>query len=264
MKVTGEMDDVIINPDDTKRYLSKINKVRTQDLQIPERLLLTYGHREFTYGKNLIEGKSVEWYPYFERLAIGKIHGREIAIVHSFVGSPGTVMLLEELISHGAKKIVEAGLAGGIDTSLQPGNLCIVNRAFSDEGTSRHYHPRTRTFNPSVELTSLLSKSLEKNKLPYQTTAVWTTDAVYRETRSKVMKFRSKGASLVNMETSSIFALAKYRSVEAASIQVVSDILLKEGWKPAFHQKNVLENRHAMLRIAAEALTKSNHSHVKG
>ena len=258
------MDEVIINPDDTKLYLSKINKVRTKDLQIPNLLLLTYGQREFEYGKTLIGGKTVEWYPYLERLAIGRIHGREIAIAHSFVGSPGTVMLLEELISHGAGKIVEAGLAGGIDPSLQPGNLCIVNRAFSDEGTSRHYHPRTRTFNAAAELTSILSKSLERNKLPYKTTAVWTTDAVYRETRSKVAKFRGKGASLVNMETSAIFSLAKYRSVEAASIQVVSDILLKEGWKPAFHEKTVLENRHAMLRIAAEALTKPNQSHIKG
>ncbi len=258
------MDDVIINPDDTKRYLSKINKVRSGDLRIPELLVLTYGQREFTYGKTLIRGKTVEWYPYLERLAVGNFHGREIAIVHSFVGSPGTVMLLEELISHGARRIVEAGLAGGIDTSLQPGDLCIVSRAFSDEGTSRHYHPRTRTFSAAAELTSLLSKSLEKNKLPYRTTSVWTTDAVYRETRSKVMKFRNKGASLVNMETSSIFALAKYRRVEAASIQVVSDILLKEEWKPAFRQKKVLENRQAMLRIAAEALTKSGQSHVKG
>jgi uridine phosphorylase len=257
MKERSRIDDVIISPDDAKRYLSKINKLRPEDLQVPEPLLLTYGQREFTYGKNLIAGKFVEWYPYKERLAVGKISGTEIAIAHSFVGSPGTVMLLEELISHGANKIVEAGLAGGIDSSLQPGDICIVSQAFSDEGTSRHYHPRTRTFSPGAELTSLLSKSLERNDLPYRTTAVWTTDAVYRETRSKVMKFRGKGASLVNMETSSIFALAKYRRVEAASIQVVSDILLREGWKPAFRHKKVLENRHAIVRIAAETLTKS-------
>jgi uridine phosphorylase len=252
------MDDVIITPEDTKRYLSKVNKIRPEDLRVPEPLILTYGQREFTYGKSMIAGKPVNWYPYGERLAVGRINRREIAIVHSFVGSPGTVMLLEELISHGARRIVEAGLAGGIDTSLQPGDICIVNQAFSDEGTSRHYHPRTRSFSPGAELTSLLSRSLEKNDLPYRSTAAWTTDAVYRETRSKVMKFRRKGVSLVNMETSSIFALAKYRRVEAASIQVVSDILLKEGWNPAFHHDKVLENRHAIMRIAAEALTTSH------
>ncbi len=257
MKVRGQLNDVIISPDDTKRYLSKINKVRSEDLQIPELLLVTYGQREFTDGKAVIGGKNVEWYPYIERLAVGKFNGREIAIVHSFVGSPGTVMLLEELISHGAKKIVEAGLAGGITTSLQPGDVCIVSQAFSDEGTSRHYHPRTRIFRPSADLTSELTNCLEKHNLPYRSTAVWTTDAVYRETHSKVKKFRGKGASLVNMETSSIFALAKYRQVEAASIQVVSDILLKVGWKPAFRHRKVVENRHAILRIAAETLTKS-------
>lgn len=255
MRARNQTDDVIISPEDTKRYLSKINKVRPEDLRVPELLLLTYGQHEFNYGKTLIDGKSVDWYPYGERLAVGRVNGREVAIAHSFVGSPGTVMLLEELISHGAKKIVEAGLAGGINVSLQPGDICIVDQAFSDEGTSRHYHPKMRTFSAGAQLTSLLSRSLEKNALPYRTTSAWTTDAVYRETRAKVMKFQRKGASLVNMETSSIFALAKYRRVEAASIQVVSDILLKEGWKPAFRLKKVLENRHAILRIAVETLT---------
>ncbi|SRR5712692_7294395 len=252
------MEEAIVNPSDSKRYLSKIHKRKVEDLRLPELLILTYGRREFEYGKTLISAKTVEWWPYDDRLAIGDFQGQKIAISHSYVGAPGAVMMLEELISHGAKKIVEAGLAGGIDASLQPGDLCIVNRAFSDEGTSRHYHPRTRTFNPGAGLTSLLSKSLERNNLPYRTTAVWTTDGVYRETRSKVLKFRRKGASLVNMETSSVFALAKYRRVEAASIQVVSDILLKEGWKPAFRHKKVLENRHAILKIAAEALTLSH------
>lgn len=251
------MEDAIVNPSDSKRYLSKIHKRKVEDLGLPELLILTYGQREFEYGKALINGKTVEWWPYDDRLVTGHFHGRKIAISHSYVGSPGAVMMLEELISHGAEKIVEAGLSGGINPSLQPGNLCRISRAFSDEGTSQHYYNRKRTFIPSSKLTTLLSKISRENNITLRDAAVWTTDGVYRETRSKVMKYRNRGASLVNMETSSIFAVANFRGVEAASIQVVSDILLREGWKPAFRYKKVLENRQTMMRVAAETLAKS-------
>ncbi len=250
-------DEPIINPADTKLYLAGVRKVPPENLRLPELLLITYGKHEFDCARGLIEGRMVEWWAYKDRLAVGQINGREIAVSHSFIGAPGAVMMLEELISHGVKKIIEAGIAGGMGAAVHPGDLCVVTQALSDEGTSRHYYPRRRAFTPSPRLTLLLDRSCRDTDLPIKTVAVWTTDAPYRETRSKVEKFSRRGAALVNMETSSIFAIAKFRKVDAASIQVVSDILLHGGWKPAFRVERVLENRQAMLRIAIQALARA-------
>ena len=49
----------------------------------------------------------------------------------------------------------------------------------------------------------------------------------------KFRRFRDSGVLAVDMETSAIFAVAKYRGVEVASAQVISDILTeRDGSQP--------------------------------
>lgn len=43
---------------------------------------------------------------------------------------------------------------------------------------------------------------------------IWTTDAVYRETYSKVKLMQERGCLGVDMELSALLALAKYRDVK--------------------------------------------------
>jgi len=45
------------------------------------------------------------------------------------------------------------------------------------------------------------------------------------ETIGKFRRFKESGVLAVNMETYAVFALAKYRNIEVASLQVISDIL---------------------------------------
>jgi nucleoside phosphorylase len=59
------------------------------------------------------------------------------------------------------------------------------------------------------------------------------------------------------METSAIFAVAKYRNVEVASAQVISDILTEDGWLQAFGHQSVRENTQVLLKAVLEVLSKS-------
>jgi len=59
------------------------------------------------------------------------------------------------------------------------------------------------------------------------------------------------------METSAIFAVAKYRNVEAASAQVVSDVLSETGWLQAFEHQQVRENAKILLEAVLEALSET-------
>jgi purine-nucleoside phosphorylase len=61
----------------------------------------------------------------------------------------------------------------------------------------------------------------------------------------------------VNMETSAVFALAKYRKFEAASAQVISDVLTENGWLQAFEEQPVRQSRHALIEAALDALAQS-------
>ena len=59
------------------------------------------------------------------------------------------------------------------------------------------------------------------------------------------------------METSALFAVAKYRGVEMASAQVVSDVLSEQGWLPAFGQGPVREGLKALVECVVEALARA-------
>jgi purine-nucleoside phosphorylase len=57
------------------------------------------------------------------------------------------------------------------------------------------------------------------------------------------------------METSAIFAVAKFRNVDAASAQVTSDVLAETGWLQAFEHKSVRENANVLLEAVLETFS---------
>jgi uridine phosphorylase len=166
-------------------------------------------------------------------------------------------MTLEELIACGTKRVFEVGLAGGLQTFLQPGHVIVVNEAIRDEGTSSHYFPPRVRLESSPSLRDKLIKHLDVRQVKHYAGSVWSTDGVYRETVRKFRKFRDTGVLAVDMETSAIFAVAKYRKIEAASAMVVSDILAETEWLQAFEHESVIGNAELLLKTVLEALTAS-------
>jgi nucleoside phosphorylase len=86
---------------------------------------------------------------------------------------------------------------------------------------------------------------------------IWTTDAAFRETRDRVASYRERGAIAVDMETSALFAVAAFRDVELAAIQVVSDSLAGESWQPGFKTPQFRSGRkaaHSLVNILCRKL----------
>ncbi|MDI6691155.1 MAG: nucleoside phosphorylase, partial [Candidatus Bathyarchaeota archaeon] len=164
---------------------------------------------------------------------------------------------LEEAIACGAKTIFEVGVSGGLQEFLKPADIVVATEAIRDEGTSHHYFPPEVKVESSPRLRETLIKCLNERKIKHFVGRVWSTDGVYRETLGKFRRFRNSGVLAVNMETSAIFAIAKYRKVEAASAQVISDILTEKGWLQAFYEKSVRENAEVLLKAVLETLSKS-------
>ena len=134
----------------------------------------------------------------------------------------------------------------------------VVTRAIRDEGTSSHYFPSEVKLESTVKLRNIMVRILEREKLCFHVGSVWTTDGVYRETKKKYLKYRSENVLVVNMETSALYAVAKYRNVEIASLQVVSDTLSEKGWSPAFQNERVIKGFKRLISCAVEGLSTSN------
>lgn len=237
----------VFNPADFRNYLAGRRGVPESEISIPEDIIFTYDSRIFRAAIDQTTAKPVMWYIYDDRLYLGTVGTRQVGTVLAMVGAPAASMNLEELIAYGATRIYEVGLSGAIDTTLVPGDIIVLGGALSDEGTSRHYYKASQRFSSSAALTKKLRASLRVSNLKHVLGDAWTVDAPYRETTEKVVHFRRKGALVVNMESSAIFAVAKYRGIEAASVQIVSDVVSEKQWNPAFHHVDVDKRRGEVL-----------------
>jgi len=252
-------DEPIITPSDFIRYVAENRKIPVHRLKLPQRLLITYQRSTYECAKNLVDGRLVDWWIYGESqpFCVGQYNGVEIGVGRFWIGASAAVMTLEEVIACGAKTIFEVGLAGGLQSFLQPGDIVVVTEAIRDEGTSHHYLPPEVKVESSARLRNNLVKHLNEREIRHFVGPVWSTDGVYRETRGKFRRFRDGGVLAVDMETSAIFALAKFRNVEAASAQAISDVLTEKGWLQAFEHQSVRESTKALLKSVLEALSES-------
>jgi uridine phosphorylase len=248
--------ETLIVPLDFIKYVAKIKKHSIDEIRVPSRLLVTYQTRTYERARRLIGGKSVGWWVYGEMqpFCVGSFNNKEIGAIRLFVGAPAAAMALEEVIACGAKTIFEVGFSGGLQPFLQAGSIVVIAEAIRDEGTSQHYLPSKEKTVPSERLRSRLVDQLDEEKVGHFVGSVWSTDGVYRETRSKFRKFRKAGVLCVDMETSAVFAVAKYRNVEAASAQVISDIVTENEWQPHFRHQSVRENAEVLLRAVLKTL----------
>jgi uridine phosphorylase len=254
--MTGLSDDEsVCKPSDAISYTAKNKKVSVESLGVPERLILTYQRNTFECARNLISGKCVEWlYGESQPFCVGQLGGVEIGVGRFWIGAPAAGFTLEEAIACGAKTVFEVGVSGGIQSYLQPGDIVVVTGAIRDEGTSHHYFPPEVEVESDVPLRNKLVEHLKERRARHFVGPVWSTDGAYRETRGKLRRFKESGILAVDMETSAVFAIAKYRNVKAASAHIISDILTESGWQLAFGDQSVRESTEVLLKAVIETI----------
>lgn len=152
------------------------------------------------------------------------------------VGAPMAVICLEKLIALGAKRIVVCGWCGSLSPDLGVGELVLPTWGLSEEGTSGHY-PTAGRSESSPRLRKSLKDFFAETGKELREGPVWTTDALYRETREKVARYGQDGILAVDMECSALLQVAAFRRVELAAVLMVSDLLWQDPWQPAFQSK---------------------------
>jgi len=148
-------------------------------------------------------------------------------IVFGAIGAPAAVISLESLIVSGAENIIILGFCGALNSKLKLLDAVSIKKAFSEEGTSRHYFSGRTEFSPSRVLTGKIEGVLQSKGLSSQNGSIVSTDAPFRETRAWLESNRNRGVDCVDMETSAVFALAEFYGIQAAALLIVSDKLYK-------------------------------------
>ena len=171
---------------------------------------------------------------YFKIFRMKEHASGTLSLTGPFLGAPQAAMVMEKIIALGAKRICLFGWCGSLQPDLKIGDIVIPLRAVAEEGTSRHYPIGNRKPGTDQELNRILERALEQEGLPFRKGTVWTTDAPYRETASKVKTYREKKVLAVEMEMSALMTLAIYRSVKLSGLLVVSDELFDLKWHRGF------------------------------
>ncbi len=179
--------------------------------------------------------------------------GRRLTLIHPGVGAPLAAAFLEELIARGCRAFVACGGAGVLVPELALGHVIVPTAAVRDEGTSYHYLPAGRTVEPDPEALKAIVSAIERHAIPYVVGSTWTTDAIYRETRSKVARRVEEGCLCVEMEAASLFAVARFRGVPLGQLLYGGDDLSGEVWDPRGWDSHT-SGREQLFRLAAEAV----------
>jgi len=155
-------------------------------------------------------------------------------------------MLLETLAAWGAETFLFMGWCGAISPSVTIGDLILPTGAVVDEGTSRHYGLDIgRQAVTAPALAAKIREVYAASGIALKEGTVWSTDAIYRETREKVAHYQRMGVLAVEMEYSALVAAARFRRRDLAGVLAVSDELSGLDWRPGFRDERFKSAREA-------------------
>lgn len=237
--------EAVINPQKSKRS-PDIGPVAVMTATWPD---LTYLRDLFKFSKD-------DYHRLFmSRLYFDRRNPGGYSVTGPFVGAPYAVMLMESLIAWGARQIIFLGWCGAISDKVKIGDLILPTTAYIDEGTSKHYGSGdNRHLQATFPLVSKIRQVLDDSHHDFHEGAVWTTDAVYRETQQQVTAHRQNGVLAVEMEFSALNSVAQFRGVDLAGLLVVSDELSSLSWRPGFKQKRFVQSRRTGCQLIKELL----------
>lgn len=194
-------------------------------------------------------GSEIGRNPVYE-MSVGQ---ERIAVVHPGVGAPLAAGFLDELIALGCRSFIACGGCGVLDGDIGLGHVVVPATAVRDEGTSYHYLPPSREVAASETAVQAIEQALQTHHVPYVVGKTWTTDAVYRETPTRIARRRAEGCHVVEMEAAAFFAVAQFRGVTFGQLLYGGDDLTGDAWDGRNWQKES-NTRTRLFQLAVEAV----------
>ncbi|MGI3781317.1 MAG: nucleoside phosphorylase [Janthinobacterium lividum] len=175
-----------------------------------------------------------------------------VTVFHPGVGAPLAAGFLEEVIAAGGRSFVAVGGAGALLPDLVLGHPVVVQSAVRDEGTSFHYAPPGRVIDADPAGVAALRETLDAVGADYVTGRTWTTDAFYREPRTRINRRVEEECLVVDMEAAAFIAVARLRRVRFGQLLYAGDSLAGAEWDHRDWHK-ATDTRYRLFDLAATA-----------
>lgn len=215
---------------------------------MPEAVILTFQPRltEWVAERAEREGSFGEG-----RLYVIEKSAVRIGVLGNFgIGSAVTAAVVEQLAALGVRTVVILGGCGSLQPDIHGEEALVVDEAIRDEGVSHHYLEPDRTVAASPAIVTGLERAASESEVDYRVGPTWTTDAIYRETVPEVEHYADEGILGVEMEAAALFAVARYRDLDAGAVVVAFDALTTDEWTPRIDGERRLERLFPVVSTA--------------
>jgi uridine phosphorylase len=176
-----------------------------------------------------------------------------LTIQSTGMGGPSAAIVITELATLGAQRLIRVGTCGALDPTLELGRLILAREAIPGDGTSRALGATSRAL-PHPGLTHAIAAAAEGEK-SFRQGPIVTTDLFY-DGESREHGWANDGALAIEMETATLFTIAKNKQLQAASLLIVTDKILPTRSRIAPDALTAAEERAGA--IAAAALLSNN------
>ena len=194
-----------------------------------------------------------------EDVFIGTL-GENCVAYASVYGAPMASEIVHLFGVLGAHLVIQIGTCGGFGKGLKAGDLFVVDEAYCGEGASQYYRAMGKTVSATVGFTE--GSMTNSYGVHIEHGRIYTTSALFAESREDIRNWARQGFSAVDMETAATFAVAEHFGMARGSILTVFDNPLGEGHiLTAIAEKD--ERRGAAQKAMIELAFSSIENHLK-
>ena len=149
----------------------------------------------------------------------GTLLGEKVSVCSTGIGGPSAAIAMEELTAIGADTFIRVGTCGGIDLSVQSGDIVVATGAIRFEGTSREYAPIEYPAVTDLTVANALVAAAKRKGFPFHAGVVQSKDSFYGqhepevkpvsyELLSKWEAWKRMGCLASEMESAALFIAA--------------------------------------------------------
>lgn len=192
----------------------------------------------------------------------GTLLGQRVSVCSTGIGGPSAAIAMEELHKCGADTFVRTGTCGGIDLSVQSGDIVVATGAVRYEHTSLEYAPLEFPAVPDLGVTNCLARAVKALALPLHTGVVQCKDSFYGqhdpaaspvsyELQAKWESWKRLGVKASEMESAALFVVASALGCRCGSC---FHVIWNQEREAAGLDQPMSEDTSAAIRVAVEGL----------
>ncbi len=181
----------------------------------------------------------------------GTYKGKRISVMGSGMGMPSIGIYSYELYNvYQVGSIIRVGTVGGLEESLQLGDVLIGMGACTDSAYASQYH-MPGTFAPiaSWELLEKAVKEAQARQCAYKVGNLLSSDVFYCDDFNDLEVWKKMGVLGVEMEAAALYMNAARAGKQALAVCTVSNKIGQDGFLLPEDQKKAYRN---MVEIALE------------